>query len=314
MSIDAQRRKLQELALNKKITIVGEYVDAVESGKDSDRLGFQNLIRDIRLRNRDWDIVLVLDTSRIARRRHLSMIFEEHECKRHSINIIYNSLPDSDPITEMLLKSVLQAMDEWHSLTSKAKELAGMAENVKQGFRAGGSAPKGYKLHKMETGAVREGMPVTKTKLVINEDAQFVKSYLIQRSAGISRARAINSVAKNWPQTTLLSIEQNALTYAGHTVWNRHAEKSEGGGYVGSQKYRPEKEWEIKRNTHEALITDEQADLILEQLKLKKTTRIRDSKDSYLLTGLLKNSSGSNWHGSGDGSYRLDKGKRVRAK
>ena len=313
VSIDAQRRKLHELAIHRKITVVGEYVDAVESGKDTDRPGFQSLIKGIRFSKRGWDTILVLDTSRIARRRHISMIFEEHECKRHGINLIYNSLPEGDPITEMLLKSILQAMDEWHSLTSKAKGLAGMAENVKQGFRAGGSAPKGYKLHKMETGAIREGLHVTKTKLVTNEDAQFVKSYLTQRSAGVSRARAINSIAKNWPQTTLLSIEQNALTYAGHTVWNRHAEKSEGGGYVGGQKYRPEKEWEINRNTHEALISDEQADLILEQLKLKKHSRIRDSKGSYLLTGLLKSTVGNNWHGSGDGSYRLGKGKRVKA-
>ena len=32
-------------------------------------------------------------------------------------------MPDTDPITNMLLRSILQAMDEWHSLTSKAKRL-----------------------------------------------------------------------------------------------------------------------------------------------------------------------------------------------
>lgn len=166
VSIDAQRRELQSLAQARDIIIVGEYSDAVESGKDDDRPGFQSMLRDLRAEGRTWNHVLVLDTARIARRRVLAIIFEEHECKRRGVRIIYKSLPDSDPVTEMLLKSILQAMDEWHSLTSKVKGLAGMAENVRQGYRAGGRAPRGYRLQSIETGAIRDGAPVTKTKLV----------------------------------------------------------------------------------------------------------------------------------------------------
>uniref|UniRef100_UPI0032174549 HAMP domain-containing protein n=1 Tax=uncultured Arthrobacter sp. TaxID=114050 RepID=UPI0032174549 len=128
------------------------------------------MLRELRNPRRGWDTILVLDTARIARRRHLSIIFEEHECKRAGVKVIYKSLPESDPITEMLLKSILQAMDEWHSLTSKAKGLAGMAENVRQGFRAGGSAPKGYRLESIATGTIREGQPVTKSKLILGDD------------------------------------------------------------------------------------------------------------------------------------------------
>lgn len=152
------------MAIARGILIVGEYVDAVESGKDDDRPGFQALLRDMRS-DRKWDHILALDTARIARiarRRVLAIIFEEQECKRHNVRVLYKSLPESDPITEMLLKSILQAMDEWHSLTSKVKGLAGMAENVRQGWRAGGRAPRGYRLQHEETGAIRDGAPVTK--------------------------------------------------------------------------------------------------------------------------------------------------------
>lgn len=162
VSIDAQRRALHELAAARSFVIVGEFVDAVESGKDDDRPGFQSLISEIRAASRTWDHILALDTSRIARRRALGIIFEEHECKRRGVRVVYKSLPESDPITEMLLKSILQAMDEWHSLTSKVKGLAGMAENVRQGWRAGGRAPRGYRLQHEETGAIRDGAPVTK--------------------------------------------------------------------------------------------------------------------------------------------------------
>ncbi|MCL5060459.1 MAG: recombinase family protein [Candidatus Thermoplasmatota archaeon] len=111
VSIDAQRRQLVELAQARGLPIVAEFADAVESGKDDDRPDFQRLLRDIKNPRRGWEAILMLDTARIARRRHLAIIFEEVECKKAGIRVIYKSLPESDPITEMLLKSILQARE-----------------------------------------------------------------------------------------------------------------------------------------------------------------------------------------------------------
>lgn len=166
VSIDAQRRGLQEMATARNLVIVGEFADAVESGKDDDRPGFQSMLSELRREPRAWDTVLALDTARIARRRVISLIFGEQECKRHGVRVLYRSIPDADPVTEMLLKSIMQAMDEWLSLVSRTKGLAGMAENIRQGWRAGGRAPRGYDLEYVPTGAVRDGVPVTKTRLV----------------------------------------------------------------------------------------------------------------------------------------------------
>jgi site-specific DNA recombinase len=308
VSIDAQRRALHDLAESRGILILGEYADAVESGKDDDRPSFQSMLRDLRAPRRAWDTVLALDTARIARRRHLALIFEEQECRKHGVRVIYKSVPETDPITEMLLKSILQAMDEWHSLTSKAKGLAGMAENVRQGWRAGGRAPRGYRLENVATGAIRDGAPVTKSRLVLSDEALLVRAYLQARARGISRAQAKADLAFDWPVTTLLHIERNALTYAGHTVWNRHAEK---GGAEG--KYRPREEWLIQKDTHEPLITEAEADKILEALESKSTGRRRQAKHPYMLTGMLESPSGERWHADGDGNYRLKKGPRIAA-
>lgn len=314
VSIDAQRRQLIEMAAARGYTVVADFADAVESGKDDDRPGFQSLLRELRNPKRGWDTILVLDTARIARRRHLSIIFEEHECKRAGVRVIYKSLPESDPITEMLLKSILQAMDEWHSLTSKAKGLAGMAENVRQGFRAGGSAPKGYRLESIATGTIREGQPVTKSKLIVGDDAMLVRAYLQARARKIPRARTLEIIGQDWPITTMIYVDRNALTYAGHTVWNRLAERPERGGYVAGGKYRPREEWVIQRDTHEALITDVEAEAILATIESKSATyRTKLSSGTYLLTGLLVTSDGTRWHVDGEGSYRLGKGKRIKA-
>lgn len=313
MSIDAQRRQLVEMAATRGIAIVADFADAVESGKDDDRPGFQSMLRALRDPRRGWDTILVLDTARIARRRHLSIIFEEHECKRAGVRVLYKSLPESDPITEMLLKSILQAMDEWHSLTSRAKGLAGMSENVRQGFRAGGIAPKGYRLESIATGAMRDGQSVTKSKLVPGDDALMVRAYLQHRARGTPRASALKQIGQDWPATTLLSMERNALTYAGHTVWNRHAERAENGGYVGGDKYRARSDWVIQRDTHEPLITDDEAETILAAVESRKLTRVKPSAGTYLLTGLLVTPDGVKWHVDGEGAYRAGRGKRIKA-
>lgn len=301
VSIAAQRNELAKLAKTRQLRLTAEFADAVESGKDDDRPGFQSLLRAIRNPRRGWDTLLVLDTSRIARRRHIGIVFEEIECKRHGVRVVYKSLPDSDPVTEMLLKSILQAMDEWHSLTSRQKGLAGMRENVRQGFRAGGRAPIGYRLEHIDTGTMREGQPVRKSKLVPDEKAEAVKNYLTARAQGVTRSRTGASLSKS----SLVGIEWNALTYAGHTVWNVHAEAGAG------RKRRPRAEWVIQRGTHEALITDADAEAIIRRLEAYAPAKTRARESGYLLAGLLVTPEGKPYHGD-RGAYRV-KGRQVQA-
>ena len=313
VSIDVQRRELQQLATDRDYVIVEEFSDVVESGKDELRDGFQKMLTAVRRKSRGWETILILDTSRLARRRHISLVFEEVEAKKHGVRVVYKSLPDSDPITEMLLKSILQAMDEWHSLTSKQKGLAGMAENVRQGWRAGGRAPMGYALEHISTGAMREGMPVRKSKLITNDDAPKLKLYLTLRAQGMARPRAAETAGLESSSSTLVGVEWNALTYAGHTVWNVRFEQGQG-GFTAGVKRRPRKDWQLQRDTHEALISDEDAETLL--VKLESFDRGHHSHADYLLTGLLKAPDGTNWRGSDGGAggyYRLGKGKRIKA-
>lgn len=312
VSIDAQRRQLQHLASERKYHIAAEFSDVVESGKDDQRAGFQSLVAAVRNRKRGWDTLLILDTSRLARRRHIALIFEEVECRRHGVKIIYKSLPDADPITEMLLKSILQAMDEWHSLTSKSKGMAGMAENVRQGWRAGGRAPLGYRLEHIETGAVRDGAPVVKSRLAPSDDAPRVAAYLKAKSAGAPRRQSLTAQGLTISDSTAVGIEWNALTYAGHTVWNMRHEVAQG-GYAGGAKRRPRAEWVVQRDTHPALITDDEAERLLHALETSSKKASRRTRADYLLSGILRSPNGAAWHGDGEGFYRLGKGKRVKA-
>ena len=309
VSIAAQRRELYSLAKQRNLVIVDEYVDAVESGSTENRPGFQDMFNAIKSRERAWDTILLLDTSRLSRRQYISHFFE-YECEKKNVTLIYKSLPVEDPISAMMLKAVLQAMDQWHSMISKQKGLAGMSENVKQGFRAGGSAPRGYSLEKVTTKTIRDGVAVTKSRLIPNDDAELVAELLSYRAKGLPRQRVHDSLDIKWPTNSTLSMEWNALTYAGHTVWNVHAERREGKSITG-MKRRPRSEWHIKENTHQALISHQQAEMILSQLESKQRTS-KTTKSIYLLSGLLYSAeTGEKYHGDRAKYYRLGKSTRI---
>jgi hypothetical protein len=232
----------------------------------------------------------------------MAQVFK-HEAKKRNIQILYSKLPESVPIADMVIVGVMEVFDELHSLVSKEKGLAGMAENVRQGFRVGGCAPKGYQLIKIPTGAMREGEAVTKSKLEPNKDAPAISRYLKMRAQGISRTRVHNALKLGIAKTSAVGIEWNALTYAGHTVWNVHNENTKGSGYKGGNKRRPRSEWIIAENTHEALITTEEAEVILSRLEQSSNSRSRRTPANYLLTRILKTPNGDAWHGDGGERY-----------
>ena len=302
VSIDAQRRELQKLALDQGINIVQEYSDVVESAKDENRPGFQKLLYELKSSTRTWNSLLLVDTSRLSRRRYMAQVFK-HEAQKRNIRIIYSKLPESDPIADMVIIGVMEVFDELHSLMSKEKGLAGMAENVRQGFRAGGRAPKGYILEKISTGATRDGELVTKSRLIPSEEAALMAKYLKMRAAGVPRKRATDELGLDIAKTSAVGIEWNALTYAGHTVWNVQNERVRGSGYKGGIKRRPRSEWVINKNTHEALITTEEAEAILTQLEKSTYSKGRRTAANYLLTGILKTPDGESWFGNGRSAY-----------
>ena len=282
------------------MVIVGTYEDAALSGKDTDRPGFQQLLRELKLKSRTWSAILIYDTSRIGRRRYIAEAFR-HECKKLGIDIIFAKVPEVDPISQVILDSVLQAMDEVHSLMSREKGLAGMAENVRQGFRAGGRAPFGYRLVSIDTGQIRDGAPVTKSKLEPDANGQKISAWLQGRASGKNGRKLADELGIDMAKSSLAHLEWTALTYAGHTVWNMMRGKEDAG--AGKRRHRAD--WIIQRNTHAALITDDTAETILARLEAKKAgrpTRVRIS--DYLLAGKVQTPDGQAWHGNA-GNYRV---------
>lgn len=312
VSIAAQRHELTTLAAARGMVIAREYTDVVESAKDEHRPGFQALLLDLKSPQRGWQALLMVDTSRLSRRRYMAQVFK-HEARKQGVQIIFSKLPESDPIVDLVVEGVMEVFDELHSLMSREKGLAGMAENIRQGYRAGGRAPWGYRLQAVTTGAVREGEPVCKTRLAPSDDARKAQAYLAARAAGTARAQAAREAGIDMAVSSLIGIEWNALTYAGHSVWNVHSRKVEG-GYEGGRKRRPRAEWVIEEGTHEALISTEQAEAILARLeRYSAANPRRRGGHRYLLTGLLVTPQGERWQGDGARGYYRCSARRVKA-
>ena len=312
VSIDSQRRELEKLAKEKNILIVENYQDVVESAKDENRPGFQKLFTDLTSSKRTWNTLMMVDTSRLSRRRHMAQVFK-HQANKHGVQIIFSKLPDVDPLVDMVIQGVMEVFDEMHSWMAREKGLAGMEENINRGFRAGGRAPKGYRLQKINTGTIREGEEVTKTKLVLTEDSIWVGKYLKERAIGRKRSVICRTLNIEISDSTLVGMEWNALTYAGCTTWNVHQEHGPD-GYKGGVKRRPREEWKINEGTHEALISIAEAEAILKQLQDSNASQRRRTPSKYLLTGVLISPDGVPWYGDGAGMYyRCGKGRKVQA-
>ena len=232
-----------------------------------------------------------------ARNVYLAESFK-HECRKRGVKVLFSKLPEVNTMVDLVVIQVLQAFDQLHSMMSREKGLAGMAENVRQGYRAGGRAPFGYELKTVCTGSIRDGAPVEKSKLVPGLNARAVTEYLRGRAQGNSGQPLARRLGIKLSPSSLIGIEWNALTYAGHTVWNVHASRDVHGTYEGGTKRRPRSEWVIQRNTHEALITEEEAERILSRLESRKNRRTR--RNDFLLSGLLVTPEGRRWHGDGD--------------
>ena len=308
VSIDAQRRELQELAQSKQLEIAGEYADVVLSAKDDRRPDFLRLRADLKAAGRAWSHVLLLDPARLSRNQYVAHWFT-HDAKRFGVRIIYARMPEANPMVDIIVTPIMHAFAEYHSWESKQKGLAGMAENVRRGFRAGGRAPLGYALEHIDTGVMRQGKPVMKSRLVPDPALfQPISAFLVARAAGEGRAAARSRLRIQAPENTLVGVEWNALTYAGHTVWNVMNERV-GGKYIGGIKRRPRAEWMIQRDTHPAAITEAEAEAILKQIETGGATYRTRAVSPYLFTGMLQTPEGRAWHGD-DGTYRVP-GRRI---
>ena len=302
VSCDAQEVQLKKIVKERGDVVVKVFRDKALSSTRDVRPEFDEMISMAMSKQSPFKKIYCLDTSRFGRDHNESQMILYELRRKHGIDVIFANMPNTGTYLDPAFEAIFQAFDYIHSQQSKAKGVASMKQNIRNGYRAGGQAPYGYQLEKIELGKHRSGDMSTKTKLIPDDKtSKFAREYF-KRRANLETRRSIlddfyrrdipSPTGRNvWPVSTAKSIEDNFEVYLGHTVFNRHNERikvrGKLDGYVGGQKWRPRDEWVIERNTHEPLITEE----IAKAVQQIKTRGLRDApynRRTYPMSGTMK--------------------------
>jgi len=320
VSCKAQKQELVAYAKQQEYMHIYIFEDKALSSTRDERPQFDKMIAIATSSKSRFFTILCKDTSRFGRDSTEMRVLLYQLRNKHGINVIFKDMPHTDSYMDEAFEQIMSAMDYIHSQQSKAKGVASMKQNIRQGYRAGGRAPYGYKLEETVITKHRNGDDITKTRLVPDPaTAPYAVEYFERRAKNEPRKAILEdfnrrgiptpSSSTAWAVSTAKSMEDNIDVYLGHLTFNKSNERlkknGKPDGYKGGKKWRPRNEWVINKNTHEALIRVELSEII----KSNKEKGLRDSpynKKTYPLSGIIKCSiCGSNFTGD-SGYYRCN--------
>ena len=259
---------------------------------------FKELLSEVKSKNRRWNKLWFYDTARVSRKRYKAQAIKTL-LQHHDVAVEFLKFPKTgvDHVDNMM-EGIMEAFDQMHSDMSRAGSIRGQKQNIRNGYRAGGKAPFGYKLKKHITGTNKENSEIYKTTLEPDPKTfSIAKEYFVRRASGESRRSIFDdfesrcilnpSGKKKWSESTGKSIEENVMVYQGHTAYNRHNARIGKKGYIGGRKWKDKKEWSIAKDTHDRCIDDDVAQKIESQLTKNKSRKNNPGPKRYLLTDIL---------------------------
>ena len=318
-SIADQQRKCREYGVREGWHEVRAYEDEAVSGVGSDRVGLEKLMADACDPLRDFDVILVDDTSRLS--RSLPEVVTLHQrLSHHGVRVIAVSQGID---TEHEQSEVLIAM---HGITDSlyVKELAkkthrGLEGKFLNGLSAGGRC-LGYASVPVESGGVR---------WVINEEEKKIVIEIFELSAGGSSLKSIAGILNEskipppqkradrphptWCPSAIREILRREL-YIGKRIWNRRKYVKTPGTNKRVSRLRPRSEWKVQEVPELRIVSDELWIRVQKRQNFLKERYAesgrkpvnRASSSAYLFSGFLRcGSCGANLiivSGSGKGA------------
>lgn len=280
-SIEAQKEAIEKYAKEKEIKIVKYFEDKAKTGRNTNRNGYQNMIKAFQSNNNDVKTLLVHKLDRLNRSQYDFFTIVKQFSKLNVKLIATADNIDTSNTSDMLIASIQSALAEQFSLNLSKETSKGLLAAAKEGFHCGGTPPLGFKVgqdQKLEIDettvpAIRmifemylNDMGYTATKKWLHDN-----NYKTSKGNDFSKS-AINSILHN-------------EKYAGIYTYNKVSAKDEDG----------------KRNSHKykedyiriiggcpAIIKQEDFDKAQEKLHNRSNkTKSYNSKNYYMLNGLV---------------------------
>ena len=284
LSIPAQMDAARAEAKRRGWEVVAEYIDASQTGKNDDRVQFQEMLRVARTKKpAPFQRIIVWKFSRFMRNLYQSAIHKTMLLKA-GVQVCSLNEPTDDSASGRLMEHIIESFDEYYSENLAQDTSRGMRKNASLGFHNGGATPTGYRVKRTGSEESPKGVldpdPATGPlvqrmfRLVLEgEGAGSIRRKLNQEGLKTARGR-------DWSVTTVLNILRNPV-YTGLLIFGKQTEHRKDGELVEPVRV---------ENSHPALVSvsDFQAVQALIKTRTREQIHPRTLNGNYLLSGLLR--------------------------
>lgn len=292
-SIHNQKLILQKYANDNGFTNCRFFVDDGYTGANFNRPAFEEMIAEVE--NGNVAVIITKDLSRLGRNQlHTGLYIEE---RFPAFDVRYIAINDNvDTLYEGTseLMPFKNLFNEWHVRDCSRKVRVVVNAKAQRGERVGTRAPYGYRkdgsnnnalVVDEESGAVvtrifalcASGMGPTQIAKQLQREVIYSPSMFAYAKYGISCNGLNTERPYNWTGDMVADMLCN-MVYLGHTVNMRYSTKS----YKDKKRReRPQSEWLIFENTHEALVDKETWDIVQEVRSHKRRRTKMDEQDKF---------------------------------
>lgn len=125
-SIEGQLAAAYKYAGEHGYTIIHEYCDRAQTGRNDDREQFQQMLKDTA--KKQFEAIIMWKIDRFGRNRE-EIAFNKYRCKKNGVKVLYTAESIPDTPEGIILEAVLEGMAEYYSVQ--------LATNVKRGMDRG---------------------------------------------------------------------------------------------------------------------------------------------------------------------------------
>lgn len=205
-SIEIQVENCRAYCAERGLEVVEEYCDYAQTGRDTNRAGFQRMLKDAA--GRKFDHLVIYKVTRIMRNRD-EMALARLTLRRHGVDILYAGEQIGEGSSGVLQLGLLEVLAEWESAILSERVRDGIAKNASQ-CKANGHLMYGWDIRDgYYVVNERERAALAKAKDVVMRGGSVAEAV---RAMGPHRTKQGKPFGQQ-SLTNMLRRPQNAGTY-----------------------------------------------------------------------------------------------------
>lgn len=278
-SIAYQLHEISGYCANHDIELTHTFIDEAQSGTNTNRSGFQNMLK--AARNKEFENIIIYDVSR-GSRDIADWFYFRKQMQELGINVISCHQKLGDPLNpnDFLTEFISVGLGQHQVLETRQKSMDGADAAAKRGIFLGGTPPFGYKIENQEYKIVPSEARIVREAFQLYYEG-YSYSYIMKN---LKIASIVGRKGSHMTKNSLYYMFKNPR-YAGVYVWNEYT-------YQIMRKY-------VGRKNNPRKITIEGAIPAIVDMKVWKGVQIRleshkdthyktSPKRTFLLSGLIK--------------------------